>query len=339
MTILVTGGAGFIGSAFVLRTLARTDARIVTFDKLTYAGNLENLASVLDDPRHRFVRGDITDAAAVHAVMAKHAITHVVNFAAESHVDRSIRDAAPFLATNVVGVQVMLDACRANGVVRMVQVSTDEVYGSLPEGTVADEAAALHPGSPYAASKAAGDLLCMAAVNTHGMPVIVTRCSNNYGPRQHPEKLLPLALSRAVAGESIPVYGDGMQKRDWLHVNDHVDALLLVLDHGENGKIYNVATGVRRTNRDVLLALLTIVGAPESLMTSVTDRLGHDRRYAPDASRITRELGWQQRVPFDEGLAQTVAWYRENQEWVAHVLSGAYQEYFREQYAGLETPE
>lgn len=332
-TILVTGGAGFIGSNFIRGMLARTDARVVNFDKLTYAGNLENLADIADDPRYTFIRGDICDGTAVRAAIADHAVDAIVNFAAESHVDRSIIDASPFIATNIAGVQVLLDAARAAGVKRFVQVSTDEVYGSLAEPVTADEHAPLHPGSPYAASKAAADLLCMAYANTYGMPVLITRCSNNYGPYQHPEKLLPLALSRALAGQSIPLYGDGLQQRDWLHVDDHCRALQFVLERGTVGTIYNIATGRRRTNKEVLHALLDLTGAPHGLITPVTDRLGHDRRYAPDATRIAGELGWEPTIPFDDGLRATVQWYRDHEEWTKHILSGAYRTYFETQYA------
>lgn len=332
-TMLVTGGAGFIGSNFVRWMLEHSDVRIVNFDALTYAGNLENLTDVEKNSRYTFVNGTICDATDVRTVCADSHIDTIVNFAAESHVDRSIRDAAPFIATNIAGVQILLDVTRELGLQRMLHVSTDEVYGSLAEPVTADESAPLHPGSPYAASKASADLLCMASVKTHGVPVMISRCSNNYGPYQHPEKLIPMALSRARSGKSIPVYGDGLQQRDWLHVHDHCAALQLILDQGVSGEIYNIATGVRRTNLAVLNELLVLNEAPLDLLTLGADRPGHDRRYAPSAAKIQQELHWSPRIGFEEGMRSTVEWYRSHTAWTERIVSGAYRAYFEEQYS------
>jgi len=331
MRILVTGGAGFIGANFVQHVLAEhAEDELVTFDLLTYAGNLANLEPVMGERRHRFVRGDIADAAAVTAALD--GIEAVVHFAAESHVDRSISDASDFLRTNVVGTQVLLDAARAAGVRRFVQVSTDEVYGSLgPSGAFTEESP-LRPNSPYAASKAGADLLVRAAQRTHGLDAVITRCSNNYGPYQFPEKLIPLFVTNALADQPLPLYGDGCQVRDWIHVADHCRALDLVLRRGRSGEIYNIGGGNERRNVDVAHLILKTLGKPESLLRSVADRPGHDRRYAIDAAKILGELGWKPRETFDAGITATLAWYQSNRPWWEAVKSGAYRQYYERMY-------
>jgi dTDP-glucose 4,6-dehydratase len=325
--LLITGGCGFIGSNFIRWMLARTPVSIVNLDALTYAGNLDNLAGLEPDAarRHRFVRGDVADGALVGSLMAD-GVDAVVHFAAESHVDRSIEDASAFIRTNVAGTQTLLDAARAAGVGRFVQVSTDEVYGALaldsPDRFV--ETTPLAPRSPYAASKAAADLLARAAFVTHGLPVIVTRCSNNYGPYQFPEKFLPQMILNALDGTPLPIYGDGLYVRDWLHVEDHCAALQAVLERGEPGAIYNIGGNAERANIDVARAVLRLTGRPELLLTRVADRPAHDRRYAIDASRLHRELGWTPAWSFDRGLEATVAWYRDNPSWWRRIISGDY---------------
>ena len=334
MHLLVTGGAGFIGSAFVRRTLAeRPDVRIVTLDKLTYAGNLENLAPIADDPRHRFVHGDICDAAAVAALLAGTRFDAIVHFAAESHVDRSILSPAAAIDTNVRGTATLLDAARAADLPRFLHVSTDEVYGDIDAPLEADEEFPLRPSSPYAASKAASDLLALSYVRTYRMPIVVTRASNNYGPYQFPEKLIPLMIANALQGLPLPVYGDGQQVRDWLHVDDHCRGVLAVLERGRDGQVYNIGGGHPLPNLDVIKRLLRIVGAPESLMRRVEDRPGHDRRYAIACDKLMRETGWAPQVPFDEGLASTVRWYQDNAGWIARVRSGEYRQYYDANYA------
>jgi dTDP-glucose 4,6-dehydratase len=318
--VLVTGGCGFIGSNFI-RYLLETDpsVRVVNLDLLTYAGNPANLADVAGDPRYRFVRGDIADPACVRAALAG-AADAVINFAAESHVDRSIRDAAPFVRTNVLGTQVLLDAAREGRVAKYVQVSTDECYGSLgPTGFFTEETP-LAPNSPYAASKAGADLLVRAYAHTFGLPAVITRCSNNYGPYQYPEKVIPLFITRLLRGEPVPVYGDGRQVRDWVHVRDHCAALDRVWRHGRPGEVYNVGGRCEKTNLELTHALLAATGRPASLIRHVTDRLGHDRRYAIDCTKIERELGWRPAVPFEEGLRETVRWYQEHPDWINAVL-------------------
>jgi len=331
MRILVTGGAGFIGANFVQHLLATHPAdEVATFDLLTYAGNLANLEPVMRDPRHRFIRADVADPAAVAAALD--GVDAVVHMAAESHVDRSIADASGFLRTNVVGTQVLLDAARAAKVRRFLQVSTDEVYGSLgPTGAFTEESA-LRPSSPYAASKAAADLLVHAAHHTHGIDALISRCSNNYGPYQFPEKLIPLFVTNALADEPLPLYGDGCQVRDWIHVADHCRALDLVLRRGRAGDVYNIGGGNERRNVDVAHLILEALGKPASLLRSVDDRLGHDRRYAIDAAKIRDELGWEPREPFATGLAATLAWYRDNRPWWEAVKSGAYRDYYERMY-------
>ena len=318
--ILLTGGCGFIGSNFVRMELEEhPELHLTNLDALTYAGNLANLADLDGHPRYRFVKGDIADAPFVRSLIAE-GFDAVVNFAAESHVDRSIGDALPFLRTNVIGTQCLLDACRSAGVRRFVQVSTDEVYGTLaPEDPPFSESTALAPNSPYSASKAAADLLVRAARHTHGMDVVITRCSNNYGPYQFPEKLIPLFITNALDDIPLPVYGDGRQVRDWIYVIDHCRGVDAALRRGEAGEVYNFGGRSERYNMDVTRAVLKLTGKPETLIRHVTDRLGHDRRYAVDCSRAERELGWTQTVGFDEGLAMTVAWYQANTSWLEHL--------------------
>jgi dTDP-glucose 4,6-dehydratase len=331
--IFVTGGAGFIGSAFVRLLLAETaDCAITNFDALTYAGNLDNLEG-LDQTRHRFVHGNISDPEAVLGAL-REGVHAVVNFAAESHVDRSIASAAEFLQTNITGTQVLLDAARARGVKRFIQVSTDEVMGSLPEDDAAffTEDSPFAPNSPYAASKAAAEHLVRAAHHTFGLDTVVTRCGNNYGPRQFPEKLLPLALSNALNEQPIPVYGDGQNVRDWIYVDDHCRAILLALEKGRTGAVYNVGARNERHNIEVVQSLLEMVGKPRSLITYVKDRPGHDRRYAIDPTLIESELGWQPRETWETGLQKTIQWYRENGRWLERTRSGAYRDYYRQQY-------
>jgi dTDP-glucose 4,6-dehydratase len=332
MRILVTGGAGFIGSNLV-RHLLREEpsAELTNLDKLTYAGNLENLAEIADAPRYRFVQGDIADPDAVERIFAE-GFDAVLHLAAESHVDRSLEDAAPFLRTNVVGTHVLLEAARRSGVRRFVQISTDEVYGSAPEGTSFDELAPLHPSSPYAASKAAADLLVLSYVRTYGFPALVLRSTNNYGPYQFPEKLIPLMIANALEDRPLPVYGDGLHARDWLHVEDHCSAIRLALERGRPGEIYNVASGSPRPNLEVIRTLLDLLGKPASLIRFVEDRPGHDRCYALSNAKICRELGWAPRSPLDEGLAATVAWNRANAAWLDRCRSGAYRDYYQRHY-------
>lgn len=331
--IFVTGGAGFIGSAFVRMLLSETDdLKVTNFDALTYAGNMDNIDD-LDPARHRFVHGNIADAAAVRAAMGQNTDA-VVSFAAESHVDRSIADAAEFLRTNITGTQVLLDAARACGVQRFVQVSTDEVMGSLPENEAAffTEDSPFAPNSPYAASKAAAEHFVRAAHHTFGLDTVITRCGNNYGPRQFPEKFLPLALANAMNNEPIPVYGDGRNVRDWIYVEDHCRAILLALEKGTPGAVYNIGARNERRNIDVVESLLDAVGKPRSLLRFVKDRPGHDRRYAINPSKIETELGWKPRETWDTGLRKTIDWYSENSRWLERARSGAYQDYYREQY-------
>lgn len=325
MRVLITGGCGFIGSNCIRLILKeRSSDSVINFDALTYAGNPDNLADVAAEARYRFVRGDITSAAAVEAVMKEADV--VIHFAAESHVDRSITGPEIFTRTNVLGTQVLLDYARSCGLRRFIHVSTDEVYGSLPATGYFTEDSPVQPNSPYSASKAASDLLCRAYFKTYGFPVIVTRCSNNYGPYQFPEKLIPLMVTRALRDEPLPVYGDGGNIRDWLYVEDHCRAILRVLDDGRPGQTYTIGGSNEWKNIDVVKLILSELGKPESLIEFVTDRLGHDRRYAIDASKITDELGWQPRHPFEEWIKATIAWYRDNPDWVQRVRSGAYRE-------------
>ena len=335
MRLLVTGGCGFIGSNFI-RTLLRDDADIVicNADKLTYAGNPANLAQTAKEhpDRYFFEKADIADIGAMRRILDTHAIDAVVNFAAESHVDRSIADPTPFIHTNVLGAQTLLMAAREHGVTRYVHVSTDEVYGSLGQEGRFSETTPLAPNSPYSASKASADLICRAWHETYGFPAIVTRCSNNYGPYQFPEKLIPLMYSRAMRNEPLPVYGDGRNVRDWIYVDDHCRGVLLALQKGRPGAVYNFGGNAERGNLDVVREILRYCGKPESLIRFVTDRPGHDRRYAMDYSLAAKELGFSPSLSFEDGLQQTLRWYGENEDWVLGVTSGAYLSFMQEWY-------
>jgi dTDP-glucose 4,6-dehydratase len=325
-SVLVTGCYGFIGANFV-RYLLETDPAILitNLDALTYAGNPDNLAEVEHDSRYRSIRGDIADRPLVAKLVTDGGFDAIVNFAAESHVDRSINDATPFLRTNVLGTQCLLDAARAAKVPRYVQVSTDEVYGTLePDEPAFSEVTPLAPNSPYAASKAGADLLVRAAHHTFGLDTVITRCSNNYGPYQFPEKLIPLFITNAMADTPVPVYGDGRQVRDWIYVLDHCRGIEMALRYGRPGEVYNFGGKSERYNIDVTRAILSLCGKPETLIRHVTDRLGHDRRYAINSSKAETELGWQPTVAFEQGLAATVKWYQEHSLWVERVRSGAY---------------
>ena len=340
MNLLITGGAGFIGSCYARQVRRKRPAdKLVNLDALTYAGNLENLRDLESDQGHVFVRGDIRDKDAVTALLRQHQVDAIVNFAAESHVDRSIMSAEPFLDTNVAGTLRLLEAARAAGVRRFVQVSTDEVYGSLGPTGAFEETTPMSPRSPYSASKAAADHFVMAFHHTHGMDAVITRCSNNYGPYQFPEKLVPLMILNAFERKELPVYGDGLHVRDWIHVEDHCEAIDAVLLRGKAGQVYNIGAENERPNLDVVRAILKHTGRDESLLRYVPDRPGHDRRYAMDSRKIRAELGWTPRRRFEEGLADTVDWYRDNQPWCQRVRSGAYREYYERQYgAGLRRP-
>lgn len=331
--LFITGGAGFIGSAFVRLLLEQSPDYVVTnFDALTYAGNLENLQGI-DETAHHFVRGDIADREAVLSALAE-GTEAIINFAAESHVDRSIASAAEFLRTNVTGTQVLLDAARERGVKRFLQVSTDEVMGSLPENEAAFfiETSPFAPNSPYAASKAAAEHLVRAAHHTFGLDTVTTRCGNNYGPRQFPEKFLPLALSNAFNDETIPVYGDGRNVRDWIYVDDHCRAILLALEKGQSGAVYNIGARNEQQNIQVVESLLQALGKPKSLIRFVKDRPGHDRRYAIDPKLIETELRWRPQETWQSGLQKTIEWYRENTPWIERTRSGAYRDYYRQHY-------
>lgn len=335
MRLLVTGGAGFIGSAFVRLALRENWAtRLVNLDKLTYAGNLENLAEVEADSRYRFVQGDICDTAMVSALLGEEQPDAIVHFAAESHVDRSILGPAAFVETNVKGTFSMLEAARAAKTPRFLHVSTDEVYGSIDEPHDADESYPLHASSPYSASKAGSDLLALSYWTTFHLPVMVTRASNNYGPFQFPEKLIPLMISNALEGKNLPIYGDGMQVRDWLYVDDHCRAVFAVVSKGQPGEIYNVGGSRALPNRAVVEMILDAVGQPHSLMKTVTDRPGHDRRYAITTEKLENATGWKALVDFETGLALTIQWYRDNPEWIQRVRSGEYQGYYERNYLG-----
>ena len=331
--VLVTGGAGFIGTNFVRFLLrSHSDVTVVNYDKLTYAGNLESLSDMAEHSRHRFLKGDICDAANVREVVREHSIDTIVHFAAESHVDRSIMGSAVFVQTNIVGTHVLLEAAREHGISLFLHVSTDEVYGSLgPSGKFA-ESTPLHPNSPYAASKASSDLLALAYHHTHGLPVIVTRCSNNYGPYQFPEKLIPLMIINALNDKPLPVYGDGQNVRDWLYVEDHCSAIDTVLRNGAPGEVYNIGGDNEWKNIEIVRRILHGLGKPENLITFVKDRPGHDRRYAMDASRVMRELGWKPKHQFEDGLDRTIAWYVDNRQWWQRVITGEYKEYYKAMY-------
>lgn len=332
-TIFVTGGAGFIGSAFVRMILSeRDDIHVVNFDALTYAGNLANLAD-LDSKRHTFINGDICDRDAVDAAVPE-ACDAIFNFAAESHVDRSIKSADEFLRTNIIGTQVLLDSARAKKVRRFIQISTDEVMGSLPDDSddFFTEQSPLQPNSPYAASKAAAEFVVRAARETHGVDAVITRCGNNYGPRQFPEKLIPLMISNAMNNDSLPVYGDGLNVRDWIYVDDHCRAIWLAYELGRSGEAYNIGARNEQHNIDIVKTILNKLEKPESLIQYVDDRLGHDRRYAIDPEKAENELGWRPQVSWVDGLDRTIDWYRENGDWVDHIRNGEYRTYYKKMY-------
>ena len=332
MRIVVTGGAGFIGSAFVRMVLRENaSAQVTTLDKLTYAGNLDNLAPVADHPGYRFIQGDICDPAAVEQALSPKPDA-VIHFAAESHVDRSILSPAPVFETNLRGTFTLLEAVRTQKIARYIHVSTDEVYGSIDEPHEADENYPLRASSPYSASKAGSDLLALSYHTTFKCEVVVTRASNNYGPFQFPEKLIPLMISNALDDKSLPIYGDGLQVRDWLYVDDHCRAILAVLGKGRAGEVYNIGGSRSLPNLEVVRRILELTDKPESLMTRVTDRPGHDRRYALSSAKIERETGWRPIVPFEQGLAETIEWYKTNSEWVRRVKSGEYQDYYAANY-------
>jgi dTDP-glucose 4,6-dehydratase len=333
MKILVTGGAGFIGSSFiryVLRT--RPEIEVVNFDKLTYAGNLRNLEEVASDARYAFVRGDIAEPGDVAAAFRERRPEAVVNFAAETHVDRSIEDTAPFLRTNVVGTQCLLEQSRRSGVTKFIQISTDEVYGSLGATGAFREDTPIDPSSPYAASKASADLWVLSYFKTYGFPGLVTRCSNNYGPFQFPEKLIPVLITNAMEGRSLPIYGDGLNVREWIYADEHSRAVLMALDRGRPGEVYNIGSGHEKTNLEVVRELLRLMGKPESLIQFVKDRPGHDRRYAIDCSKIRGEWGWKSEVEFGAGLAETIAWYQTRQDWIQGIKDASYLSYYDRMY-------
>ncbi len=335
-TILVTGGAGFIGGNFVHYMIEKYPTyRIVCVDVLTYAGNMETLAPVKDCPQFVFYKADICDRAAIDDIFQKEQPDVVVNFAAESHVDRSIENPAIFLETNVLGTQVLLDACRKHGTARYHQVSTDEVYGDLPldqPELFFTETTPLHTSSPYSASKASADLLCQAYHRTFGVPLTISRCSNNYGPYHFPEKLIPLMIANALADKQLPVYGTGENVRDWLYVEDHCAAIDRIIHDGTIGEVYNIGGHNEKTNLDVVKIILKALGKDESLITFVTDRAGHDMRYAIDPTKIHAELGWLPATKFDDGIQKTITWYLENKDWWQHILSGEYQQYYTRMY-------
>ena len=330
MTVLVTGGAGFIGSNFLFYMLKKhPDYRIVCIDCLTYAGNIHTLKPIMGDPRFRFVKADIRDRAAVFALFEEEKPDIVVNFAAESHVDRSIENPGVFLETNIMGTAVLMDAARKYGVKRYHQVSTDEVYGDLPldrPDLFFTETTPLHTSSPYSSSKAAADLLAGAYYRTFGLPVTISRCSNNYGPYQFPEKLIPLMIAKAMHNEPLPVYGEGLNVRDWLYVEDHCKAIDLIVHSGREGEVYNVGGHNEKKNIDIVKMICAALGKPESLITHVEDRKGHDMRYAIDPAKIHSELGWLPETPFEEGIKKTIQWYLDNTAWWENILSGAYRE-------------
>ena len=337
MKILVTGGAGFIGSNFIFYMRRKhPDDTLVCLDKLTYAGNLETLASVMDQPDFRFIRADIADREAVYRIFEAETPDVVVNFAAESHVDRSIENPAVFLETNVMGTQVLLDACRKYGIQRYHQVSTDEVYGDLPldrPDLFFTEQTPLHTSSPYSASKASADLLCNAYQRTYGLPITISRCSNNYGPYQFPEKLIPLMIANALADKPLPVYGEGLNVRDWLYVEDHCAAIDLILEKGKVGQVYNIGGHNEMKNIDIVKRILGLLGKPESLITYVTDRKGHDMRYAIDPAYIHQKLGWLPETRFEDGIQKTVRWYLDNRPWWENIVNGEYQSYYERMYS------
>jgi dTDP-glucose 4,6-dehydratase len=331
MKLLVTGGAGFIGSNFIRHIRQEhPDWEITNLDKLTYAGNLENLKDVQDQPGYHFVKGDIADRKLVDELLS-HEFDVIVNFAAESHVDRSILDASPFIETNVKGTQVLLEGAKKHGIQRFIQVSTDEVYGSIDRGHFTEEST-LSPNSPYSASKTAADLLCRAYFKTHHLPAIITRCTNNFGPYQFPEKLIPLAVTNALEDKPVPVYGDGLNIRDWIFVYDHCRALDAVIQKGRLGEIYNIGSGNEKTNLELIRKLLELLDKPQSLIQFVTDRPAHDRRYALNCAKIATELGWKPAYSFEKALSATVDWYLKNESWWRSIKSGEYSRYYKKMY-------
>lgn len=336
MNIIVTGGAGFIGSNFVFYMLkTHPEDRIICLDKLTYAGNLSTLQPVMDQPNFRFVKADICDRKAVYQLFEEEKPDMVVNFAAESHVDRSIENPSIFLETNIMGTAVLMDACRKHGIKRYHQVSTDEVYGDLPldrPDLFFTETTPIHTSSPYSSSKASADLLVLAYHRTYGLPVTVSRCSNNYGPYHFPEKLIPLMIINALNDKALPVYGDGLNVRDWLYVEDHCRAIDLILRKGRVGEVYNVGGHNEMKNIDIVTLICRELGKDESLIQHVTDRKGHDRRYAIDPTKIHDELGWLPETKFADGIKKTIAWYLENKDWWQPIVSGEYQTYYQEMY-------
>lgn len=336
MTIVVTGGAGFIGSNFIFYMMDKhPDYRIVCIDKLTYAGNLSTLASVLDEPNLRFVKLDICDRTGVYSLFEEEHPDIVVNFAAETHVDRSIEDPSVFLMTNIIGTEVLMDACREYGIKRFHQVSTDEVYGDLPldrPDLLFTEDTPIHTSSPYSSSKAGADLLVLAYNRTFGLPVSISRCSNNYGPYQFPEKLIPLMIANALADKPLPVFGQGINIRDWLYVDDHCRAIDLIIHEGREGEVYNVGGHNEMRNIDIVKLICRLLDKPESLITYVTDRKGHDMRYAIDPTKIHEELGWLPETRFEDGISKTINWYLENRRWWEEIVSGDYQLYYERMY-------
>ncbi|AEV70618.1 dTDP-glucose 4,6-dehydratase [Acetivibrio clariflavus] len=340
MKVLITGGAGFIGSNFIFYMLDKhPDYEIVCLDALTYSGNLTTLFNVMKNPNFRFVKGDITDRELVDRLFREKKFDFVVNFAAESHVDRSIEDPGIFLKTNIIGTQVLMDASIKYGVKRFHQISTDEVYGDLPldrKDLFFTEETPIHASSPYSASKASADLLVMAYYRTYKLPITISRCSNNYGPYHFPEKLIPLVITRALNDETVPVYGTGQNIRDWLYVTDHCTAVDLILHKGKEGEVYNIGGHNEKSNLEVVKTILKELGKPESLITFVKDRAGHDLRYAIDPSKITRELGWEPKIGFDEGIKKTIKWYLENRSWWENIISGDYKDYYRKMYESRE---
>lgn len=338
MKLLVTGGAGFIGSNYVYYLLEKhPEDEVICLDKLTYAGNLKTLEKALENPKFTFVKADIADRDAVYDIFEKHGPDVVVNFAAETHVDRSVEDPEIFLKTNILGTGVLLDACKKFGTGRFHQVSTDEVYGDLPldrPDLFFTEETPIHTSSPYSAAKAAADLLVQAYHRTFGLPVSISRCSNNYGPYHFPEKLIPLMIINALADKELPVYGTGENVRDWLYVTDHVIAIDLIIRKGRVGEVYNIGGHNEKTNLEVVKTILKELGKPESLIHFVTDRPGHDMRYAIDPAKIHRELGWLPATPFDEGIKKTIAWYLDNRDWWEDIIAGDYQDYYQKMYEG-----
>lgn len=331
--LLITGGAGFIGSNFIRYLLNNTsDIEVLNYDVLTYAGNLENLIDVEDDKRYKFVKGNILNSELVKYVISEYEITGIINFAAESHVDRSIMSASPFVDTNIKGTLVLLEAAKELKIRRFLQVSTDEVYGSLGSEGLFTEETPLSPNSPYSASKTSADLLVRSFVETFGLNAVITRCSNNYGPYQFPEKLIPLMILNTKANKALPVYGDGMNIRDWIHVDDHCRGIFTAYKNGKSGEIYNIGGNCEKPNIEIVKTILRLMDKSDSLITYVKDRPGHDRRYAIDSTKIKKELGWVPQIKFDEGIKATVEWYLSNEQWCNNVVSGDYLEYYNKQY-------